>query len=61
MSGPMKKSKREIVNEYISRVNPYEKPKPLAFDMRGYAEYISVNDIKTTNITPEIMKQFSKV
>lgn len=29
MNGQMKKSKREIVDEYIARVNPYEKPQPI--------------------------------
>jgi len=61
MSGQTKKSKREIVNEYISRVNPYEKQKPLAFDMRGYASYVAQQGLKASDITPEIMKRFSKV
>ena len=61
MNGQMKKSKREIVNEYIARVNPYEKQKPLSFDLRGYATYISKNGIKASEITPEIMSRFSKV
>lgn len=60
MNGQMKKSKREIVNEYIARVNPYEKQKPLSFDLRGYAAYIAEKGIKASEITPEIMNKFSK-
>lgn len=60
MNGQTKKSKREIVNEYIARVNPYEKQKALSFDLRGYAAYIAENGIKASEITPEIMNKFSK-
>ena len=61
MNGQMKKSKKKLVDEYIARVNPYEKQKPLAFDLRGYASYVAENKIKATEITPEIMKRFSKL
>lgn len=61
MSGQMKKSKREIVNEYINRVNPYEKQKPLSFDLRGYATYVAEHGLKASDITPEIMNRFSKI
>lgn len=61
MNGQMKKSKKKLVDEYIARVNPYEKQKPLAFDLRGYASYVAENEIKATEITPEIMKRFSKL
>lgn len=60
MSGQMKKSKRQIVDEYLKRVNPYEKPQPIAFDLRGYATYVAEKGLKATEITPEIMQRFSK-
>ena len=41
MNGQMKKSKREIAEEYIKRVNPYEKQPPIAFDLKGYDAYVS--------------------
>lgn len=58
MNGQMKKSKRQIVEEYINLVNPYETPKPIAFDLRGYAAYIRENNLKAEDITPEIMEMF---
>lgn len=61
MNGQTKKSKQQIVDEYIKRVNPYEKPQPIAFDLRGYAAYIEANNLKAADITPEIMNKFSKV
>ena len=61
MSGQMKKSKRQIVDEYIKQVNPYEKPRPIDFELRGYATYVAERGLKPAEITPEIMKRFSKV
>ena len=60
MTGQTKKSKSQIVEEYIKKVNPYDKPQPIAFDLRGYAAYIKANGLKGTDITPEIMNRFSK-
>ncbi len=60
MTGQTKKSKNQIVEEYLCRVNPYEKPQPIAFDLRGYAAYIKANGLKGTDITPEIMNRFSR-
>lgn len=60
MNGQMKKSKRQIVEEYIKRVNPYEKQPPIAFDLRGYAAYVAEKGLKASDITPEIMQMFSK-
>lgn len=60
MSGQMKKSKNQTVEEFIKNVNPYEKPHPIAFDLRGYASYIKANGLKGTDITPEIMNRFTK-
>ena len=60
MTGQTKKSKNQIVEEYLSRVNPYEKPQPIAYDLRGYAAYIKANGLKGTDITPEIMNRFSR-
>ena len=48
-----------MVEEYLRRVTPYEKPQPIAFDLRGYAAYIKASGLKGTDITPEIMNRFS--
>lgn len=61
MNGQTKKSKRRIVDEYIACVNPYEKPQPIDFDLRGYAAFVAEKGLKANEITPEIMKRFSKV
>lgn len=60
MSGLTKKSKSKIVENYIKRVNPYEAPLPIAFDLRGYAAYINENKLKPEDITLEIMQRFSR-
>lgn len=54
----MKTSKKQIVEDFIKRVNPYEKPQPIGFDLRGYAKYISDKHIQASDITPEIMNMF---
>lgn len=59
MNGQMKKSNRQVVEEFISRVNPYEKPNPIAFDLRSYAAYVAEHELSADEITPEIMAKFS--
>lgn len=58
MNGQKTKSKRQIVEEYIKRVNPYEKQRPLEFDLRKYAAYVKEKGLKVSDITPEIMNMF---
>lgn len=53
-------SKQNIIEDFISRVNPYEKITPLNFDLRGYSEYIKANNISADTVTPDIMKKFTK-
>ena len=48
--------KQKIVDDFIKRVNPYKKPQPIAFDLRGYAAYIEEHG----EATPEIMESFRK-
>lgn len=60
MSGQMKSFKQKIVDDFIRKVNLYEKPKPIAFDLRGYSKFISDNNLSVSEITPEIMAQFQK-
>ncbi len=58
MSGQTKKSKGQIVEEYIKRVNPYEKPQPIAYDLRGYAAFLKANGLNGADVTPEMMDRF---
>ena len=60
MNGQMKQSKAQLVQDCIRRVNPYEKQPPLAFDMRGYAQYVKEHGLSAKDITPEIMQMFSR-
>lgn len=60
MIGQTKKSKNQIGDEYLMKVNPYKKPQPITFDLRRYAAYIKDNNLKGTEITSEIMNRFSK-
>ena len=52
-------TKNHMVEEYLRRVNSYEKPQPVAFDLRGYAAYIKASGLKGTEIKPGIMDRFS--
>ena len=62
MNGPTvlsKKSKREIVKEFIERVNPYEPAVPnYKMDLRAYADYVKKNGLTGKDITQEIMNMF---
>lgn len=60
MNGQMKSSKAKIVQEYIQRVNPYEQPRPFAFDLRGYAQYVKDNGLNPKDVTSEVMQKFSR-
>lgn len=62
MTGQMSvfKQKQKIVDEFIERVNPYEIPKPLNFDIRGYAKYLKENNISGKKVSDSIFKKFQK-
>ena len=63
MTGQTKLSstKQNIVEDFISRVNPYEKITPLHFDLRGYSEFIKANHISADNVTSDIMNPYEKI
>ena len=50
----------EEIRNNFQYVNPYEKPQPIAFDLRGYSDYVSKNNLKANQITSEMMAQFDK-
>lgn len=60
MNGPTKKYKRQIVVDYIKRVNPYEKSQPISFDLRGYAKYLEEHNISGKNVPLNVMKMFQR-
>lgn len=60
MNGQMKKSKKQIVEDYIKRVNPYKKPEPVAFDLRGYAKYLDEHNISGKAVPMDVMKMFQQ-
>lgn len=61
MSGQMKtfEEKQRMMDEFIEKTNPYKESEPLRFDLRGYAEYIKKNNIKSDMITEDIMALFA--
>jgi len=61
MNGQMNASKKSLVENFIKTNNPCEKNKPLQFDLRGYATYVKTHNLKTHQITDEILNKFSKV
>ncbi|MBQ6025648.1 MAG: hypothetical protein IJL20_08600 [Lachnospiraceae bacterium] len=60
MNGQTKsyKDKLAIVDEFISRINPYQKPEPLRFDLRGYAKYLKEHNLSGKNVDENIVKMF---
>ena len=58
MNGPKSVYKKEIVEEFLSRCNPYEDNEPLKFDLRAYAAYIKENGLEAANITESILAMF---
>ena len=52
--------KQHIADEFIVRVNPYQKPKTLQFDLRGYAHYVKKNNLSRSEISESDMEQFVK-
>ena len=45
-------------DDFISRINPYEKPRPLKFDLRGYSKFVTENNLSADEITDKIMEKF---
>lgn len=62
MNGQMKsyKEKMTIVDEYLSRFDPYKKLEPLKFDLRGYAKYLKENNISGKNVSTDVVKMFQR-
>lgn len=62
MTGQMKSynEKKNIANEFIQKINPYETGKPLKFDLRGYASYVKENRLTANEITPKLLDMFVK-
>ena len=62
MTGQMSvfKQKQRLVEEFIERINPYENPVPLQFDLRGYSKYLKDNNLTGKDVSDEILKKFSK-
>lgn len=45
MNEPITLFKEKQVEEFINRVNPYEKPEPLNIDLRSYPKYLKEQNI----------------
>ncbi len=47
MNGQTKSFKeiQNLIDEFIERVNPYERKEPLRFNLREYSRYIDENNI----------------
>lgn len=54
------KEKQALADAFIERIKPYEKPEPLKFDLRGYADFIKKNNLSSSEITPEMAEQFRR-
>lgn len=54
------KQRQKLVDDFIERINPYETPQPLHFDLRGYAKYLKENNLSGKDTADYILKKFSK-
>ena len=52
------KEKQKIADDYIKKVNPYIKPEPLQFDLRGYSNYMKEHNIAAKDVTDDIYEKF---
>jgi len=51
--------KRKLDVDFIKRIDPYHRHKsPYKMDLRGYAKYVSDNNLSYEDITEEIMMKF---
>ncbi len=62
MNGQMEsyEKKQRMVDEYLQRVDIYAPLKPMEFDLRGYADYLSEHNIDPKNVPEEVAKLFCK-
>lgn len=56
-----KMEKKQIVKDFIRRVNPYEPQKEkISIDLRAYAKYVEEKKLTGKDITKEILDMFVK-
>lgn len=56
-----KTNKKQMVEDFIHRVNPYDPPKgEFSVDLRAYAKYVEKNKLTGKDITKEILDMFVK-
>ena len=46
------------VEEYVTRIDPYQKQNPLHFDLRSYARYVEEHDITPDQVTADMWERF---
>lgn len=52
------KKHNEMMDEYISKNDPYKEYKPFKFDLRAYSKYIKEHNLRNEDITVEITNMF---
>lgn len=62
MNGQMKsfEERQKIADDFITRIDPYEKHIPMRFDFHGYANYVKENGLTNETITESVMEQFRR-
>lgn len=56
----MNSQTNKLVDDFIKRVNPYEKQPGLSFDLRGYSKYVEEHNIPRNNVPESVMQMFQK-
>ena len=52
------KERKKAIDEYLKRVNVYQKREPLNFDLRGYTAYLEEHGIDGKNVPEEVVEKF---
>lgn len=60
MNGQKTLSKDQMAEDFIKRINPYEKHQPMNYDLRAYVNYIREHNLKIEEITPELVNLFDR-
>lgn len=47
------------MEEYLAENDPYQEREPLNFDIRRYAVFVKENNLRSSDITPEILNMFA--
>ena len=60
MNGRMNVSKKKVVEDFLSKHNPYRHNESLQFDLRAYASYVREHNIDVSLIDDTVFSMFEE-